>query len=349
MSWTLKHCTDLRRNNFNLLRILAALAVIYGHAYHIVGARGGDFFLMNVGFKFIGGVAVDVFFVVSGFLIASSLERSSIGRYLWARCLRIYPALLVCVALTVLVLGPLVTNTNVRDYFFQAQVWNYLWRNASLWSTEYSLPGVFANLNDNAVNGSLWSLPLEFRLYLVLLGLSLLGLVSDVRRFNWFVIAIFVFGYFITPRHQIFQEYSNWVESSAFFMAGAFLWKNREHIILSFPLLALFLIAAAALHNTDKFYIGYFVCLTYLTFFVAYVPKLPHLGEVDLSYGVYLYGWPVAQCVHVLAPTWGVKANIWVAMLISLGCAWLSWHFIEKRALSLKGRVGVRRHTPVEA
>jgi peptidoglycan/LPS O-acetylase OafA/YrhL len=86
-------------------------------------------------------MAVDIFFVISGFLIAASFERSSLRGYQVARILRIFPALLVCVALSVFVLGPLLTTA--PDYWINGDTWHYLLVNGSLWSTSYFLPGVF--------------------------------------------------------------------------------------------------------------------------------------------------------------------------------------------------------------
>jgi len=152
---TIGEAFEEKRNNFHLIRLLAALAVIYGHAYAVTASPGGDLFLQWVGFKFIGGVAVDIFFVISGFLITGSLERSSAWRYIWARCLRIFPALFVAVTLSVVVLGPLFTND--PGYWSNPQTWKYWWSNALMWRTEYFLPGVFQSNPDAAVNGSLWA------------------------------------------------------------------------------------------------------------------------------------------------------------------------------------------------
>ncbi|HOU65868.1 MAG TPA: acyltransferase family protein, partial [Thermomonas sp.] len=169
------------RNNFNLIRLFAAWLVIYGHAWAITGSAGGDLVTRLTRFKFAGGVAVDVFFFISGFLIAASLARNTARRYLASRALRILPALVVCVALSVFVLGPLLTKA--ADYWRQPMTWDYLWSNSTLWASRYALPGVFGSLPQQAVNGSLWTLPIEARLYLALLVASLLGVLT-ARRYT---------------------------------------------------------------------------------------------------------------------------------------------------------------------
>ncbi|MBP6749453.1 MAG: acyltransferase, partial [Xanthomonadaceae bacterium] len=146
------------RNNFNLIRLFAAWLVIYSHAWAITGIDGSDLVGRMTITKSAGAFAVDVFFVISGFLVAASLERRTWRAFLVARALRIYPALVVCVLATVFVLGPVMTTA--ADYWRDATTWRYLWANATLWRAEFWLPGVFETLPRTAVNGSLWTLPI---------------------------------------------------------------------------------------------------------------------------------------------------------------------------------------------
>ena len=127
---TLAEAWEGGRNNFNLMRLVAAWLVIYGHARAITKAGGQDLITWLTQFKFAGGVAVDVFFVISGFLIAASLQRNDVRSYLASRALRIVPGLAVCVALSAFVLGPLLTTS--ADYWHRPEVWRYFWINASL-------------------------------------------------------------------------------------------------------------------------------------------------------------------------------------------------------------------------
>lgn len=334
---SLKDAFEGTSNNFHLIRLLAALAVIYGHSYHITATPGGDLFLQLVGFKFIGGVAVDIFFVISGFLITASLERHGTVTYLAARCLRIFPALIVAVLLSVFVLGALLTTA--PDYWVNPQTWSYLYNNALMIRTEYMLPGVFEGNPDHGVNGSLWSLPVEFRLYLVFLLLSGLGLLRREAYFG-FAIIVLLAGLVIVPRYPIFSQYSNWVNVTAYFMAGALFWKYRDQVPMT-PWLVLGVLGLCLLfHGTDNFYLAFFVALVYLTFYVAMMP-LPrwlHIRGRDLSYGVYLYGWPVQQLLVYFWPGQGAMANTLFGCLAALGLAFLSWTFIEHPALSLKRR-----------
>ncbi len=321
------------RNNFHWLRLFAALMVIYGHSYAITKETGGDLFLLLVKYRFAGGIAVEVFFLISGFLITASMTRSSLAHYLWARFLRIFPALTVCIVFSTFALGPLLSTDS--NYWHEAGTWRYLYNNTLLLATEYWLPGVFQQLPDKAINGALWSLLLEVRLYLVVAGLSLAGLLPR-RFFNTFIIASFVAAYFAVPQIRALDRYSAWVSCTAFFAAGSFVWVNRHEIRLTIMGVVVVLLLAAALHHSEHFFVAYFVALTYLTFYLAFVPDIPHIGKRDLSYGVYLYGWPVQQCVQLSIPGTGAITNTLIASAVCLLLAYASWEWIERPCLNLK-------------
>lgn len=322
------------RNNFHLIRLFAAWLVIYGHSYPVTGhADEPDLLLRLVQIKFAGAIAVDMFFVISGFLIAASLERNRLTVYLGARVLRIFPAMAVCLLLSVFVLGPLLTTD--PGYWQSPQTWAYLWKNLVLKRTEYFLPGVFGDLPSAAINGSLWTLPVEFRLYLVLAVLSLLGLFRR-NRFNVLFVAIAVAAWFRYGGQPIKPSKLDLIWCSAFFMTGTLAWFNRDRIALSWPILLAVLGAAAMARGGDFYRPAYFLALAYTTLFLAFVPKLPQIRHTDLSYGVYLYGWPSQQLVQHFAPGGPAWNTLWATLLAGT-LAWLSWRVIEQPALRLKG------------
>lgn len=324
------------RNNFHLMRLVAALLVIYGHCYPISGNQGPDLIQRALGIRFAGSLATDTFFVVSGFLITMSLERSSLYRYLWARILRIFPALIVCLCLTVFVLGPLVTTD--PNYWSDPQTWHYLLRTSVLSGGQSVLPGVFEGNPRPSVNGSLWTLNVEVRLYLMTFILACLGFMRG-RRYSWAILLAFLIGHFWIPTFWPFgylTRAERWLDPIALFLAGAFVWKNRDQITLSFPIMALMLAVAALFHGTPQFETAYFVTLVYAVFFVAFVPNLPLIRHRDLSYGVYVYAWPVQQTIELLRPNSTAMFNMAWSMVIALALAFLSWELVEKRAIALK-------------
>lgn len=321
------------RNNFNLIRLLAAWLVIHGHAWAITGSSGGDFLTWLTRFKFAGGVAVDMFFVISGFLIAASLERNSARAYLAGRALRILPALLVCVAASVFVLGPLVTTA--ADYWRHPETWRYLWMNGSLWSNAYFLPGVFEGNPNRAVNGSLWTLPIEARLYVALLLAGLAGLLAPRRYTVLWASALLAVYAVAAWRHPLPEHLANYAWTCSFFITGAAAWINRARIPLSpWPVLALLALCALA-RGTGWFHLPYFFLLAYGTLYLGLAVRLPLIRRHDLSYGLYLYGWPAAQLVQSIAPGGPLHNTAW-ATVLALVLAAGSWWLVEQPALRLK-------------
>jgi peptidoglycan/LPS O-acetylase OafA/YrhL len=289
------------RNNFNLIRLLAAWLVIYGHAWAITGSAGGDLVTQLTQFKFAGGVAVDVFFFISGFLIAASLERNDTRGYLASRALRILPALIVCVSLSVFVLGPLLTKA--ADYWRQPH--------------DMGLPVV----EQHPVGQSLRAAR-RVRVAAATGGERLAVDPADrgaplpriarrepARRARR------------APLHAAYGR-SRWSRrmpsrpgatrcpngwrttsgappsSSPAPCAGCT--ANASAWAL-WPLLVLLTIAALA-RGTSWFHLPYFALACYGTLWLAFVPKLPVIRHNDLSYGLYLYGWPSAQLVQQFSP-----------------------------------------------
>ena len=323
------------RNNFTLIRLVAAWMVIYGHAWAITGSSGGDLVTKVTQFKFAGGVAVDVFFVVSGLLIAASLQRNSVRAYLAWRGLRILPALLVCVGASVFVLGPLLTTS--PTYWHDATTWDYLWVNGSLWSSRFFLPGVFESLPNHAINGSLWTLPIEARLYIALLVASLCGVLTPRRYTPLWALAIAGAYAFAVWRQPLPQMWLNYMWCTACFITGTLFWVHRHGIRLHMGPLAGLLILALLARGSTWFHLPYFALITYGTLWLGLVPKLPQLRHTDLSYGLYLYGWPMAQLVQTFAPGGPLHNMVWATPLALL-CAAASWFLIERPALRWKRR-----------
>jgi peptidoglycan/LPS O-acetylase OafA/YrhL len=156
-SVNLKTSIQNRNNNFNLIRLGAALIVI---AIHCVGEYGNY-----------GILGVPAFFFISGLLVTESLRTSkSWKKYFVHRALRIYPAAIVCIILLAFVIGPIVTTLSAANYFSDPDVYRFL-SNCLLLRIEYKLPGVFTQpfLESASVNASLWTLQLVLKLSLGLL------------------------------------------------------------------------------------------------------------------------------------------------------------------------------------
>ena len=338
-----------QRNNFNLMRLVAAWLVIYSHAWAITGAAGHDLMGTLTGFRSAGALAVDLFFVVSGFLIAASLQRNSVRGYLVSRGLRILPALIACVGLTTFVLGPLLTTAT--SYWSEPTTWNYFLINGSLITSRFQLPEVFVKHPLDVINGSLWTLPIEAKLYLLLMLAWLLGLLAP-RRYTPLCVLTLLAGYALSWHYSPLPDHiQKYAECTGFFITGSLLWVNRDLVRLNGWVVLGLLAVLAILRGSPWAHLPYFGLLTYGTLYLGLRVRLPMIHHTDLSYGLYLYGWPAQQLAWMLPAGKSITGNILIATVIALGLAAMSWFLIERPALRLKKRWVARgpKASPVAA
>lgn len=339
-----------RDNNFNLLRILAAFAVLVSHSFALVAGSGAAEPLRDSLGTSLGNLAVDAFFVTSGFLVSGSLlTRNSAIEFLWARILRIYPALWVMVGLTVFGLGAFFTSLPLFTYFSERETYLYLVKNLTLlMNVAYTLPGVFETVpSKGVINGSLWSMPLEIRMYLILFSVWILLRVTTTHRLFLLKVAIVILaiaGAFIYLPGGAFptRGQTQFYRLLFMFFTGASFYVLKERIFLSW---AIFLPCAIALiafiAHKQAFFLIYNLSLAYMLLFLAYIPggwlrSYNRLG--DYSYGLYIYGFPVQQSVASFMPGGSVFQMLAISSLVSLVLAAMSWHLLEQRALKLKTR-----------
>ena len=143
---------------------------------------------------------------------------------------------------------------------------------------------------------------------------------------------------FVLLRRPLPEHLANYTWCTAFFITGTLLWVLRDRVRLSpWPLLGLLALAAAT-RGTPAFVPAYFLLACYGTLWLGLAPALPRIRETDLSYGLYLYGWPAAQLVQSVAPGGPWHNTLW-ATLLAGGLAAISWFAIERPALRLKRRL----------
>ena len=361
-----------RKNNFDTLRLIAATSVIFTHAFLIAeGDQNRDpVVVLSQNQCATGLLGVFVFFAISGFLVTQSWEQTnSLPRFLAKRALRIYPGFAVCVLVLTFGLGATMTNLPLGDYLRDSGTRDFLAANLAMQLQPNALPGVLFNQFwfGHVMDGPLWSLPLEAALYLMVAALG------AARLIRFPVLAVLLaLGLFAVAFDQ-------WIDKTvtlgflggvlwmlSFFATGMIAYKLRERGIFN-PRLALLagagLLASVLLANAlpenalpwnlhrHTFIPVFAVAGCYLALYAALSPSLPVIPAArfgDLSYGLYIYGWPVEQTVSYLRP----GASWWQLFLISLiataAVAFLSWHLVEKRALSLKPR-GAATAKPVPA
>ncbi len=334
-----------RDNNFTLIRFIAATAVLFSHSFALSsGDKRTEPLSQSLGITF-GAIAVDVFFLTSGFLItASLLARSDLRSFVIARVLRIYPALVVAVLLTVLVVGFGFTSLAPVAFFGDAETWVYLARTSTLVTgVAHTLPGGFEHAPlPHAVNASLWTLPYEIAMYAMLVMVWLGVVATRVDLSRWLPRALVALASVAMVMHLADQSLlpKNAVRLVAMFFTGAAFHVYRAKIVLDARVFAAaFLAILLAGFSRPAFAIVYPLALPYVVFCAAYLPggvlrRFNRMG--DYSYGIYVYAWPVQQVIASLVPHISAGAMLVASFSVTGAMAAASWHLVEKSALQWK-------------
>lgn len=340
-----------RHNNINLIRFVSAAMVIYGHMAHLIGAPVPNLFGEEV-----STIAVKVFFVLSGYLITQSFMRDdNFFRYMVRRVFRIFPGLIFVCFMLAFVIGPFLSTLSAGEYFSHAQTYKYFLHNSLLYP-DYFLPGVFtANPYPDAVNGSLWTLPVEFTMYLLLplivvvfrklkllrtglAGAAIVFACLDVCYVTFFSDAVFVvWGS---------NVYQGLVLAPYFFAGSLFTFpevKERLNIQVAFVFAFMLGIVVFA-GGYWKYEVLVLLTLPYITLSCSFAtPAL--FGRVfavnDYSYGLYVWGFPVQQMLvsYFGADGFQLLPYTIISFLVATVCAMISWYVVEKPGNHLGKRI----------
>lgn len=336
-----------RDNNFNLIRFLAASAVLVDHSFALVADKQAAG-VVDMEALALGRVAVDVFFIVSGFLVTRSvLTQPTLLDYGVARALRLLPALIVVCAAVAFVLGPLVTAVSLQDYFADKRPWIYVPVTASLATHALTLPGVFDTVPEaGIVNSPLWTLRYESFCYLLLALFAAIGMLASRRRAG-FTLGLLLAFYLVVTFTTDLRAHSGAIDSVTrfmfdFFLGGAF-YLFADKIKLRFVYLLVLAGLATLAFATTYWEAAFRLALGYGVLWCALVPggairKFNYLG--DYSYGLYIMCFPLQQTVVLLDPSVTPLALLAISFPGVLGFAMLSWHFIEQPALGCKAWAG---------
>ena len=332
-----------RINNFDAIRLIAAVVVVIGHAWPLTGVPNAP----SVATIPIHGLAVFVFFSLSGYLITQSwLITPSVPRFLAARVLRIFPALVAFVIVALLVIGPLVTSLSASAYFTDPGTRRFV-RNLLLLPV-YDLPGVFTGQPFTAVNGVLWTLGPEFVCYLAVLALGILFARFAIARAVLLTAGLAVIAVISTGSTHMMAE------AMVFFGVGSVIASvARMRTLPLWPALVaipVWILVGTLIPEVAVY--AAWIAVPYIVIALGQrpTPVLRRGGRFgDLSYGTYLWGFPVQQVVIHVFGYLPFIVNLVLVLTVTLVIAWLSWHGIEKHALALKKRVGRRRVVPVLA
>ena len=357
---------------FDFLRLTLAVGIVAWHTDALISGDGTFDHQWLIWFP--GYAILTMFFALSGFLIAGSAERLSLGNFLVNRALRIIPALTVEVTFSAFCLGPAFSTLPWRDYISDALTWHYLTNVAGL--INYRLPQVFLQHPTSFINLSLWTVPYEYACYAVMSVLMVLGLLRRPMLLAGGAAAIVVVGLAAaplgSPEHgsdllgrvvgpvfgPVFDHVFDHVVDHVFladqsrlfvgFLLGVLLFVVRDKVPYSHCLAvvsAVVCLAVAFAGPAD--WIGYPVvnmiaapALVYLTGYigVSNIPALPLYRRGDYSYGIYLYGFPIQQIMLDLIPVRSPLLQFLLAVPAISVFAALSWHCIEKPILRMRRR-----------
>lgn len=324
-----------RRNNFDVLRLVAALSVIFSHAFLLAeNSQAHDpLMILTGGQTILGLVGVFMFFTISGYLISQSYETTrSAPVFLAKRALRIFPGLIACLLVCAFAIGLTVSRLPASGYLTRPEPYLFVLHNAVLDIDYNRLPGVefwHGNIG-GIVNGPLWSLPCEALLYLMLCGLGLCRVLT--LPVSALLVAVGVVCLWFDTSGET-PGSTLWL--LGFFASGMCCYRLRQRGLIRgrWALLAL---AGLVLSVPARVFLPAFpVFGSYLIIWLALNPRLPSIRAArfgDLSYGLYIYGWPIEQCIVYAsggtAPWWAVFL---IGTAVAVPTAFLSWHLVEKR------------------
>jgi peptidoglycan/LPS O-acetylase OafA/YrhL len=330
---------DPRGNSLNLIRLVLALAVLFAHSWHIVGAGNGPTFKGEN----LGGWAVAGFFGISGYLITASRFSNRIGPYLVHRVARIFPAFIVCLVVMAFVFAPiayLVQRGNLAGFMSTPTTpLNSVFANLSLRIVSYDIAGTPAGVPyPGAWNGSLWTLYFEFMCYLLV---AFLGFLPVVKKTPWPVIVAFGLSVALwanigtlKPYMQSNLDFELAVRLIPYFLGGAVVQVLSSRLGIHRVAGPVAVAIAAALILWVPGFGGQLAApfIAYGLLWVStWLPQPALVAKNDISYGAYIYAFPVQQLLAVFgAYHWGVWWFTIAATLCTVPLAAASWLFIER-------------------
>ncbi len=351
---------DPKNNALDFLRLFLSLAVVYAHSWHGKESELGWQNPVIVGRSDmyrdiipLGQLVVYGFFIISGFLITASWVRSpKITDYLSKRFLRIYPAFFVCIVMSSFFFIPVV-------YLLQKNTLNGFGSKYFVESFHYVIDNMQITMNRNLgynelfvgksmkeTNGPLWSLIFEVKAYLLIVILGLIG----VFKRSFFILIPTLLTWLIysfAVYHPNFQSILNSAFGDykifplfTYFLVGSVFYIFEKKIIWDWKIAFGFLIILMTSTFYDYFSLIAPICMTYLIIFISMIIPIRNLSKKigDLSYGVYIYSWPIQLCLNAIDfnARFGFFTYFLVSAVLSLFAGFVSWNLVEKRFLALK-------------
>lgn len=332
-----------RKNNFDLIRLLAAIVVLIAH----LAPKSQDAAFVTLTNIFNPKVAVDSFFIISGFLIFRSFENtSSLKSYIQKRAKRILPAYVAVIVIFAFALY-FVSSVSFREYF-NIEFVKYIFFNLiTLNFLQSTLPGVFVdNPYTSAVNDPLWTIKVEIMFYIVVPFIAyILHKTNKVFAISIIYLLSILYSTVVVQLvdllspEMLIQLEQQLPGQMAFFISGAFLYyfydKFKDNVMLLLPIATLII----TVHNlVAQVYFLYPLALAVIVIYFCLIFKyLGNFGKYgDFSYGIYIWHFPILQ----IFTHFRLFDHPWLGIPLVLACvflvSYLSWHLIEKPFLARK-------------
>lgn len=326
-----------------VVRWIAALFVMTGHMYCLL-LYNPPIVLWNL----VHRLGIISFFVIGGYLVTGSWAREQRWRdYMLKRIVRIFPPLIFFVIIVACILGPLLSNLSVSEYFSNKLFYKYLTNNILF--INYTLPGVFQeNPYPNVINGSIWSLPIEFFMYFIIPFFYKIG--KQNYRINIFIVLLICIlsiikrlfypsFYFVIYGVDI----GSMIEVVPFYFIGMLIYVLHENnkIKLYFNNSLIYVIFALSIIWTGITQLGVliisFIAIPYVIFGIATIKKnkiSTFLSKYEITYGIFLYGFFIQQCVIYFNNKYNYQFPFLILFLISIVLTIIvsmcSYFYVEK-------------------
>ncbi|WP_176054645.1 acyltransferase family protein [Paraburkholderia caribensis] len=336
-SRTLRETIETHENNYTLIRLILSASVIYFHSFFISPGYYEHISGVLVPLTSVGGLAVQMFFFLSGLFVAQSFHKDSrIPSFVLKRFLRIWPGLFVCLLVTASVIAMVSGRPFVRFLTF-GEFYDYVLRN-SVFDLTWNIDGLLQSNTLHGLNGSIHTLPMEAKMYVVLAVIGALDMMRTSKRIAiagavTFALVLTPVVWDLIPFNLLNADYSR--DAAALFLAGVVVYGLSSWIRPALWQGAILIPAALPTHGSAHAFL-FFASAVWIMLMVGQSKWVGRLWRPrnDLSYGIYIYGWPSQQIVMAITPIHLTPYVLTiVALALATGFAALSWRYVEKPAM----------------
>lgn len=343
-----------RKNSFDFIRLLAAVAVIFSHSFALTGSTEP-----GIGKVSIGAMGVWIFFILSGYLISKSWDQYPRFNVFFAkRLLRIIPGLAVAIISTILVAGLFFSSISLIEFFTRQETFSYL-NNVLIYNPSYFLPGVFENnIYPLTVNGSIWTLAYEFTMYLAVALIGVFGIYKKIPPFYiWVTLLLLtllaaIIGWDHLTVSIFYLNLGQMLIFALMFFSGIMMHKYEKIIklttrngLLSF---SLFIVCSLLLPIITPLFAAIF--LAYAVFALGTHDAISWIAKYgDFSYGLYIYAFPIQQMIASVTNTTSMPKMFTLSLLLTFIVSVLSWYLIESKALKWKSKINIKKYPIIQS